>query len=348
MDAPPPEAAGTVLALRARGAFAHLDDVRLVVVAPRGTIAECAAVGDSTVTIAIELLRAFDAVRNKQPTLHLRHRTFDLGTGPLVMGILNVTPDSFYDGGRYTALDAARERAMTIGEQGAAIVDVGGQSYAAGRPIVGPDEERSRVLATIAALHRDELDLAVSVDTCHASVANAALEAGADLINDPSGLADPEMARVVATHQAGLVVMHVKGQLNLRTPEAYVYDDALGEIVDALGTLVDAALAAGISRTSLLVDPGIEFGKEPATDFEIIDRFGDLRSLGAAVLFAASRKSFLSRTLGGDADELLVPSLATAAAAILAGADVVRAHDVAETVRLARTLAFVRAGSDRA
>ena len=225
--------------------------------------------------------------------------------------------------------------------QGASIVDVGGQSYAAGNPRVAEDEERRRVVPVIEALVHEGLPAALSVDTARASVAQAALAAGAHLVNDCSGLADSRMEHVVAAWGAGLVAMHLKGELNVRSAE-YEYEDALAEITDALRVLLDRARAAGVPSESLVADPGLEFGKEPPTDLEVLDRFGDLRSLGVPLLLASSRKSFLGRLFARPARDLLVPSLATAAQGILAGADIVRTHDVAETVDLARTLAATR------
>ena len=168
-----------------------------------------------------------------------------------------------------------------------------------------------------------------------------ALAAGAHLINDCSGLSDDRLAGVVARYDAGLVVMHLKGKLNVRDA-AYPYDDALAEICGFLRERTDIALAAGVARDSLIVDPGLEFGKEPETDLEILERFGDLRSLGYPILFAASRKSFIGRIFDRPAKELLVPSLATAAVGIAAGAGLVRVHDVAETAQLARMLGAIR------
>ncbi len=149
------------------------------------------------------------------------------------------------------------------------------------------------------------------------------------------------MAGVVARYDAGLVVMHLKGKLNVRDA-AYPYDDALAEICGFLRERTDSALAAGVARDSLIVDPGLEFGKEPETDLEILERFGDLRSLGYPILFAASRKSFIGRIFDRPAKELLVPSLATAAVGIAAGAGLVRVHDVEETAQLARMLGAIR------
>lgn len=271
--------------------------------------------------------------------LRLRDRTLDLRDEARVMGIVNVTPDSFYD--RAAGLDDVLARARAIAAAGGALVDVGGQSYAAWNPKVSADEERARVVPAVAAIRAAGLDLAISVDTFKASVADAALEAGAHLINDCSGLTDPDLAAVVAKHDAALVVMHLKGELNVRDPAGYTYTDVMREIIDFLAERTAAARAAGVRTDALVIDPGLEFGKEPRTDLEILDRFGELRVLGYPILFASSRKSFIGRIFHRPAKELLVPSLATAAIGIGAGARLLRVHDVEETVQLARTFAAI-------
>jgi dihydropteroate synthase len=269
--------------------------------------------------------------------LRLRDRMLDLRDEARVMGIVNVTPDSFYD--RAAGLDDVVARARAIAAAGGALVDVGGQSYAAWNPKVSADEERERVVPAVAAIRAAGIDLAISVDTFKASVADAALAAGAHLINDCSGLSDPDLAAVVAKHDAALVVMHLKGELNVRDPAGYTYADVMREIIDFLRARTAAARAAGVRADALVIDPGLEFGKEPRTDLEILDRFGELRELGYPVLLASSRKSFIGRIFHRPAKELLVPSLATAAIGIAAGARLLRVHDVEETVQLARTFA---------
>jgi dihydropteroate synthase len=285
------------------------------------------------------LLTALDRAHATPPSLRLRERTLDLRDEARVMGIVNVTPDSFYE--RVAGAPAALAKARAIAADGGALVDVGGQSYAHWNRRVGADEERERVVPAVQAIVADGLDLAISIDTFKAGVADAALAAGAHLINDCSGLSDPDLAPVVARHGAALVVMHLRGELNVRTPERYVYRDALAEIVDFLYERTERALTAGVAREAIAIDPGLEFGKEPATDLEILERFGELRALGYPILFASSRKSFIGRIFGRPAKELLVPSLATAALGIAAGARVLRVHDVAETVQLARMMAAV-------
>ena len=254
------------------------------------------------------------------------------------MGILNLTPDSFYDGGRFAGRDAALARAHAIADAGGAIVDVGGQSYSADNPKIGEEEELRRILPAIEALGAEDLPLAISVDTYRARVSEEVLAAGADLINDCSGLSDDALAQTVAGYDAALVVMHIAGQLNVREPEKYRYRDAPAEIAAFLCERVRRARDAGVAADSILIDPGLEFGKEPETDIEILRRFGDLASLGYPMLLAASRKNFMRRTLGLPFEDLLGPSLAAAALGWLGGARVFRVHDVRETVTFLRML----------
>jgi dihydropteroate synthase len=277
------------------------------------------------------------AAPSPSPALRARDRVVDLRGEARVMGIVNVTPDSFYERAGGPAAAVAQARAIV--RDGGAIVDVGGQSYAGGNAPIGAEEERTRVVPAVRAIVAAGLDVTLSIDTFTASVADAALAAGAHLINDCSGLSDPALPEAVAKHGAALVVMHLKGRLNVRDPEAYRYGDALAEIADFLYERTERAVSGGVARDAIVVDPGLEFGKEPHTDLEILERFGELRALGYPILLAASRKSFLGRIFARSASELLEPSLSAAAIGIAAGARLVRAHDVAQTARLARMLA---------
>jgi len=275
--------------------------------------------------------------------LRLRDRVLDLRDTAKVMGIVNVSRDSFYE--HVDSVDAAVAAARAMVADGATLIDLGGQSYAAGNGSISADEERRRVVPAVRALVDAQLDVVLSIDTYTAAVAGAALAAGAQVINDCSGLSDPALAAAVAEHDAGLVIMHLKGRLKVRDPEAYVYRDVMAEIIAFLFEQTERAIAAGVRRDAIVVDPGLEFGKEPATDLEILRRFGELRALGFPILLAASRKSFLGRVVGRPAKELLPASLAAAAIGIMAGARLVRAHDVAETVQLAQMMAAVMGNS---
>jgi dihydropteroate synthase len=306
----------------------------------------CAAAGSPELRARFESARdaalAGAVAPSPLPWLRLRDRVLDVGAEARVMGIVNVTPDSFYE--RVDGI-AAVAKARAVVRDGAALVDVGGRSYAHGNAPVTADEERARVVPAVRAIAAAGLGVPISVDTFTASVADAALAAGAHLINDCSGLSDPAMPAVVAKHGAALVVMHLKGRLNVREPAAYVYADALAEIAQFLHERAERAVAGGVARDAIVIDPGLEFGKEPHTDLEILERFGALRALGYPMLLAASRKSFLGHIFGRPAGELLKPSLAAAAIGIAAGARIVRAHDVAETVQLALSMAAAGAGN---
>ncbi len=343
-DAPGADRLAVAALVRASGAIAETPpDGALVVAASREQLEAARASARPALEPAVgRFLAAFDRTAAPGEAWRLRERTLDLGDEARVMGIVNVTPDSFYD--RAAGLDDVVDRARAIAAAGGALVDVGGQSYAHWNPRIAADEERSRVVPAIEAIRAAGVDLAISVDTFKAGVADAALAAGAHVINDCSGLSDPELAGVVAAHDAALVVMHLKGELNVRDPAGYVYADALREIVAFLYERTEAAVAAGVRRDAIAIDPGLEFGKEPHTDLEILDRFAELRTLGYPILFASSRKSFIGRIFNRPAKELLVPSLATAALGIAAGARILRVHDVTETVQLARMMAAVRPG----
>ncbi|HEY0395065.1 MAG TPA: dihydropteroate synthase [Candidatus Elarobacter sp.] len=327
--------------LRDAGAVVASAGAVILIAASRAAIerARVLANGGAEAASVDALLRAFERAASVAPVLRVRERVLDLRGEARVMGIVNVTPDSFYE--RVGGADAAVAKARTMVADGAAIVDVGGQSYAAGNGHVMPEEEAARVVPAVRAIAECGLEAAISVDTYTASVADAALTAGAHIVNDCSGLSDAALPEVVAKHGAALVVMHVKGKLRVREPETYVYRDALAEIVEFLYECTERAVAGGVARDAIAVDPGLEFGKEPHTDLEILARFGELRALGYPIVLAASRKSFIGRTMGLPPNDLLVPSLAAAAAGIAAGARIVRAHDVAETVLLARMLAAV-------
>jgi dihydropteroate synthase len=337
IDGAAPEA---LTPLRAAGAGVVQAGSTLLVGATRGQLN--VALRDappSARPIVATLLDVMNRAQTLPATLQLRDRTLDTRDEACVMGIVNVTPDSFYE--RVGTLDEVVAKTRAMVQMGAALVDVGGQSYAHWNARIAAEEERARVVPAVRAIIENDIDVAISVDTFKASVADAALAAGAHLINDCSGLSDPDLPAIVAKYGAGLVVMHIKGELMVRDPSAYVYSDALAEIIEFLHERTERAIAAGVSRDAIAIDPGLEFGKEPQTDLEILERFAELRALGFPILFASSRKSFIGRIFDRPAKELLVPSLATAAIGISAGARILRVHDVEETVQLARMMAAV-------
>ncbi len=271
-----------------------------------------------------------------------RDVAFDLSARTLVMGILNVTPDSFSDGGRYLDPDAAIARGAELFAQGADLVDVGAESTRPGAAAVPPAEQARRLEPVLRAL-AGRPGAVLSVDTRSAEVAARALAWGVHVVNDVSALGDPGMAAAVAPSGAGLVLMHMRG-----TPETMQrdlrYDDVVAEVAAHLRRRMDAAVAAGIARDRIALDPGIGFGKSGEQSLRLLARTGDLAALGRPVLVGASRKSFLARLLGdAPADRRLEASLAAASLAAFLGARVLRVHDVAETVRVVKVADAARA-----
>ncbi|WP_242370463.1 dihydropteroate synthase [Adlercreutzia muris] len=260
---------------------------------------------------------------------HCGRFDFDTST-PIVMGILNITPDSFSDGGLYLDADAAVEHALAMVDAGAAIVDVGGESTRPGSDAVDPAEEWERIGAVIAALA--ERGLCVSVDTRHAEVASRALAAGASIVNDVSGFRDPAMAQVAAKSGCGCVVMHMAGEPKTMQDNP-VYDDVVAEVRDYLRDAAAALEEAGVDRSRICVDPGPGFGKTPKQTIELMRNLHELVHLGYPVMVAASRKSYVGYAYG--VEEPHERDVASAAEALLAcelGASVVRTHNVPLTV----------------
>ncbi|MFO8133459.1 MAG: dihydropteroate synthase [Thermoplasmatota archaeon] len=260
-----------------------------------------------------------------------------LGGRTVIVGILNVTPDSFYDGGRYISHDEAVKRALDMAEAGADIIDVGGESTRPGATSVGLDEELARVIPVVEAVS-EAANIPVSVDTSKAAVAEEAIAAGAAMVNDVTALrGDESMAAVVAEHDVPVCLMHMRG-----TPrdmqESPSYDDVMGEICRFLYDRACHAEAQGVSRENIILDPGIGFGKRTGAGIEdnceILARLPELKSLGYPVMMGASRKAFIGNLCGCPPDERLEGSLGAAAMAVAGGADIVRVHDVAATRRM--------------
>ena len=274
--------------------------------------------------------------------LRMRGRTLALDE-PRIMGVLNVTPDSFSDGGRFLDATAAVKHARRLAVEGADIIDVGGQSSRPGAEEVTVEEELRRVLPVVKTL-LEELDLAISIDTYRSAVAEAALRQGVHLVNDITALADPAMADLVARKEAGLVLMHMQG--TPRTMQlAPHYDDVVSEIRSFLAERAERALAVGVSPQAILIDPGIGFGKTVEHNLEILRRLREFGELGYPLLVGTSRKSFIGQVLGVPVEERLVGSLASVVVARLEGATVFRVHDVAETRQvLTLTEALLRGG----
>lgn len=257
-----------------------------------------------------------------------RH-TLDL-TSPIVMGILNVTPDSFSDGGKYVDVPRAIEHAQRMIAAGAGMIDVGGESTRPGAADVGEEEEIRRVVPVIAALST-HVSVPISVDTSKAAVMSAALAAGASLINDVRALREPGALEVAARSDAAVCLMHMQGQPRTMQHEPR-YDDVVGDVRAFLQERIDACVAAGIARERLVLDPGIGFGKRLEHNLALLAHLPQLVTAGLPLLIGVSRKSMFQALLGRPVERRLAGGLAVATAAILSGASIVRAHDVAETV----------------
>ncbi len=317
----------------------------------------------------------------KSSSLQIGNHTFHWGSRTYVMGILNVTPDSFSGDGILALrkapegcggssspaegpgvpagqgisrpeVEAAVRQAKEFLSNGADILDVGGESTRPGSQPVGAEEEMARVVPVISALAREFPDAVISIDTYKAKVAEAALKAGAHILNDVWALrADPELAAVAARARVPVILMHNRSspasvEVRERLGNAYTgseYEDLVGEVKQELLASVDLAVKAGIEEARILLDPGIGFGKKREHNLELIDRLGEIRALGYPVLLGPSRKSFIGFTLDLPADQRVEGTAAAVAVGITRGADIIRVHDVKEMARVAKmTDAIVR------
>jgi dihydropteroate synthase len=273
-----------------------------------------------------------------------RHRRIDITCHTVVMGVINVTPDSFYDGGK--RFDSARAVAdgFEMIDSGAEILDIGGESTRPGAQPVSLDEELRRVLPVIREL-RKESDVPISIDTYKEAVARAALDAGADIVNDISALRfDPAMAALVAREGVPLILMHMQGVPRTMQREPH-YRDVVGEVRDFLAERVRSANQAGIAQEQIIIDPGIGFGKTLTHNLALLKNLQSLKSLGQPLLIGVSRKAFIGKILNAAApEERLEGSLAAAVASALTGANILRVHDVSETVRALRVADAIRLG----
>jgi len=277
---------------------------------------------------------------------NLGRRSLALGERTLIMGVVNVTPDSFSDGGRYFETEAAIAHGLALLDDGADILDIGGESTRPGTAVETPasgrhdeqvsaQQEMDRVLPVLEGLRREGGDAVLSIDTYKASVARAALDAGADIVNDVSGLTwDAAMAATVAEARCGLILMHTRG-----TPDTWAglppLPDPLPAVRDELAVRAAVALTAGVAHDSIVVDPGFGFGKRGRENFSLLARLGELQSLGFPLLAGVSRKSFLAPSAGGPtgaAEDRDAATLAASVAAVLRGAHIVRVHAVGAAV----------------
>jgi dihydropteroate synthase len=265
---------------------------------------------------------------------------------PAVMGILNVTPDSFSDGGRFADNDSARRQAETMAADGAAVIDIGGESTRPGSRGVGDQEELDRVIPVIQAV-RAITDVPISIDTSKTVVMREAVAAGASMINDVSALGAEGALQAAADLRVPVCLMHMLGEPRTMQ-EAPAYDDVVGAVVAFLEKRIAACVAAGIAEDLIVVDPGFGFGKTVAHNVELLANLRQLRVRGRPLLFGASRKSTLGELTGREVNERVPASVAAAVIAAMNGADIVRVHDVRETVdalRIAR--AVIEASTDQ-
>jgi len=262
-------------------------------------------------------------------------QTLDLSRRTHIMGVLNVTPDSFSDGGKYYDVRAAVEHAVRMVEEGADIIDIGAESTRPGAEPVSAEQELRRILPVLEQLVK-QVAVPISIDTYKATVAEAALQAGAHIINDISGLRfDPRMKDVVAKYQVPVVIMHIKGEPRNMQQRPY-YDDLIGEIYDYLAGSIEMATAAGVGPGQIVIDPGIGFGKRLPDNYEILKRLHEFQGLHSPILVGPSRKSFIGRVLDLPPEQRLEGTIAAVVIAIQNGAHIVRVHDVRQIARACR------------
>ena len=268
-------------------------------------------------------------------------RTLALGERPLLMGVVNATPDSFSDAGAYPDRDARMARARELLAAGADIIDVGGESGITLRPPVAPEEEIERVVPLVARLV-GELGATVSVDTYKPAVAEAAIAAGAVIVNDVSGLRDPRLAVVCARTGAALVLMHTRAAPKQRLQDPALYDDVVADVAGFLAERIELAVAHGMAREQLILDPGPDFAKTPAQTIALLSRIGELHELGRPLLLAVSRKDFVGALTGRAPGDRLAGTLAAIGHGVDAGAHILRVHDVAATADFLAVRAALR------
>jgi dihydropteroate synthase len=261
--------------------------------------------------------------------MQFKDRNLDLAQ-PRVMGILNVTPDSFSDGGRFNSVDAAIGQAVQMVEDGASFIDVGGESTRPGAQAVSIQQELDRTIPVIEGI-KARLDTVISIDTSKAAVIEHAVKAGAGLINDVRALREGNALQIAAQSGASVCLMHMQGQPRTMqdSPE---YNDVMGDICAFLNDRINACVAAGVAKSKIIIDPGFGFGKSLAHNYLILNKLEDLHSLNLPMLVGISRKSMLGTLLNRDVEQRLAGSLAAATIALMKGAHILRVHDVKQTV----------------
>ena len=273
-------------------------------------------------------------------TRHERLRALWPRRRPVIMGILNCTPDSFSDGGHHPSRDTAVDHALRMVDEGADIIDIGGESTRPGAPLVSAETEIRRVVPVISDFHRRCPEIVVSVDTSKAAVAAAALEAGADMVNDVTAGANAEMMPTIASYDSGIVLMHMRGQPQ-NMQENTTYHDVRAEVHEFLSLRAGEALDAGIHRDLVWLDPGIGFGKDDFANTQLLAGLSDLAAMGFPVVVGASRKSMISRLTGAQLGDRLPGSLAALTPAVTLPRAVVRVHDVRPTLQFLQVLTAI-------
>ena len=285
--------------------------------------------------IARNILKILKNISQNEYVLKTFRREINLGKKTLIMGILNITPDSFSDGGLYCSQQKAVERGLQMVDEGADIIDIGGESTRPGAESIEASVELKRVLPVIESLVK-QVKIPISIDTTKAKVAKLALASGAEIVNDISALhGDKKMAKTISDEGAAVILMHMRGNPRNMQKGNLVYNNLMGEVTDYLEKSSEKALKAGIEKDCLVIDPGIGFGKTPEDNYKIIKNLSQLKELGMPVMIGTSRKSFIGKVTGGEPEQRLEGTAATVAAAIMNGCHIVRVHDVAAMKKVA-------------
>lgn len=285
--------------------------------------------------IAKEIASLLASYEADPPPIKAGKLKMSFGKRTYIMGILNVTPDSFSDGGKYYSVDAAAERALQMEKDGADIIDIGGESTRPGAKRVSAREERGRVIPVIKKL-KGKLKIPISIDTTKSAVARSALEAGARIINDISGLHfDYKIAKVAADFKAPLIIMHIQGRPRTMQKDPR-YGDLIAEMLEYFSRGIKIARSAGVLEERIIIDPGIGFGKTLEHNLEILKRLKEFKSLGRPISVGVSRKSFIGKLLNAPVDGRLEGTQAAVCASIMNGADIVRVHDVLQVAKAAK------------
>jgi len=285
--------------------------------------------------IAGNILEILKNISKNEYVLKTYRREINLGKKTLIMGILNVTPDSFSDGGLFYSQQKAVERGLQMVDEGADIIDIGGESTRPGAKSLEASVELKRVLPVIESLVK-QIKIPLSIDTTKAKVAKLAIVSGAEIVNDISALyGDKEMTKTIKNAGAAVILMHMRGKPRNMQKGKLVYNNLMGEITDYLKKSSEKALKAGIEKDCIAVDPGIGFGKTLEDNYKIIRNLDQLKELGMPILIGTSRKSFIGRITGGEPEQRLEGTAATVTAAIMNGCHIVRVHDVAAMKKVA-------------